>query len=54
MKNIAIELAKEIRKTVTTNQEVAKKLKSEFDQQFDCTWHCLVGSDFGSFITHGI
>ena len=28
-------------------------IKKEFDVKFGATWHCIVGRNFGSFVTHG-
>lgn len=53
MQLFAIETAKEAKRKITTgNQDVAKKIKLEFDQHFQSNWHCIVGSDFGSFISY--
>lgn len=27
-------------------------IKKELDQRFGVTWHCIVGQNFGSFVTH--
>ena len=27
---------------------------SKFDQRKGATWHCIVGRNFGSFVTHGM
>ena len=29
-------------------------IKKEFDIKFGATWHCIVGRNFGSFVTHGM
>ena len=26
---------------------------AKFDQRKGATWHCIVGKNFGSFVTHG-
>lgn len=31
---------------------VAEEIKHEFDKQYKPTWHVIVGSNFGSFVTH--
>src|SRR5579859_676646 len=28
-------------------------MKKEFDKKFGTTWHCVVGRNFGSYVTHG-
>jgi dynein light chain LC8-type len=32
--------------------DLAKFIKVEFDKKFGPTWHCIVGRNFGSFVTH--
>lgn len=33
-------------------QKMAKEIKEGFDQKYKRTWHCIVGENFGSFVTH--
>ncbi|KMT02907.1 hypothetical protein BVRB_8g194830 [Beta vulgaris subsp. vulgaris] len=33
-------------------KHVAYNLKKEFDKVYGPAWHCIVGSSFGSFVTH--
>ncbi|KAK5110962.1 hypothetical protein LTR62_005500 [Meristemomyces frigidus] len=33
-------------------QEIAHHIKKEFDMRKGATWHCIVGRNFGSFVTH--
>nr|XP_054764361.1 dynein light chain 1, cytoplasmic-like [Lytechinus pictus] len=33
-------------------KDVAAYIKKEFDNKYDSTWHCVVGRNFGSFVTH--
>lgn len=54
LKSCAVELARDAKRSLIGNQEIAKKIKTAFDSQFGGTWHCIVGSDFGSFITHEV
>mmetsp|Transcript_15722 Transcript_15722/g.17028 ORF Transcript_15722/g.17028 Transcript_15722/m.17028 type:complete len:103 (+) Transcript_15722:139-447(+) len=30
----------------------AEKIKNEFDQRWSPYWHCVIGRNFGSFVTH--
>ena len=32
--------------------EIAQFIKKECDKNFSPTWHCFVGKNFGSFVTH--
>ncbi|GKV15937.1 hypothetical protein SLE2022_016460 [Rubroshorea leprosula] len=31
---------------------LARTLKKEFDSEYGPAWHCVVGTSFGSFVTH--
>ena len=33
-------------------QEVASYIKEEFDKKHNPSWHCIVGRNFGSSVTH--
>jgi dynein light chain LC8-type len=33
-------------------KDVAAHIKKEFDKKYNPTWHCIVGRNFGSFVTH--
>jgi dynein light chain LC8-type len=35
-----------------TNSLIAKHVKQSFDLKYGPTWHCIVGENFGSFLTH--
>lgn len=30
----------------------AEKIKTEFDSRWSPYWHCIIGRNFGSFVTH--
>jgi dynein light chain LC8-type len=32
--------------------KIAEYIKKEFDRKYSQTWHCIVGSAFGYFVTH--
>ncbi|KAK0249780.1 Dynein light chain, cytoplasmic [Friedmanniomyces endolithicus] len=32
--------------------EIAHHIKRTFDERKGATWHCIVGRNFGSFVTH--
>ncbi|CAG1982520.1 unnamed protein product [Fusarium graminearum] len=34
-------------------QDIAQHIKRTFDERKGPTWHCIVGRNFGSFVTHG-
>lgn len=33
-------------------KDIAAYIKKEFDTKFNPTWHCIVGRNFGSYVTH--
>ncbi|KAK5795884.1 hypothetical protein VI817_005169 [Penicillium citrinum] len=35
-------------------QDIAQYIKKEFDSRKGATWHCIVGRNFGSFVTHAL
>ena len=32
--------------------KIAEEIKKEFDHKYKKSWHCFVGENFGSFVTH--
>lgn len=36
----------------TLSQDIAAYIKKEFDKKYNPTWHCIVGRNFGSYVTH--
>lgn len=36
----------------TTEKHIAESIKQDFDQMFSPTWHCIVGRNWGSCVTH--
>ncbi|GMJ15924.1 hypothetical protein like AT4G27360 [Hibiscus trionum] len=37
---------------VTEPTGIARFVKKEFDRTYGAGWQCIVGTDFGSFVTH--
>ena len=33
-------------------KDIAAYIKKEFDKKHSPTWHCIVGRNFGSYVTH--
>lgn len=33
-------------------KDIAAYIKKEFDKKYSPTWHCIVGRNFGSYVTH--
>lgn len=36
----------------TVEKDIAAYIKKEFDSKHGPTWHCIVGKNFGSYVTH--
>ncbi|CAK9150326.1 unnamed protein product [Ilex paraguariensis] len=36
------------------SKRVALALKKEFDSSYGPAWHCIVGTSFGSYVTHSL
>ncbi|XP_041457457.1 dynein light chain 1, cytoplasmic-like [Lytechinus variegatus] len=36
----------------TVEKDIAAHIKKEFDKKYNPTWHCIVGRNFGSYVTH--
>jgi len=44
--------SKEMSREFDPTPIMANNIKREFDRRYGPTWHCIVGRDFGSFVTH--
>ncbi|XP_057772370.1 uncharacterized protein LOC130991931 [Salvia miltiorrhiza] len=36
----------------SVEKDVAEHIKKMFDKKYGPTWHCIVGKNFGSYVTH--
>jgi dynein light chain LC8-type len=52
MQQDAIDTASVAMEKYTTEKEIAGFIKKEFDKKYDPTWHCIVGRNFGMYVTH--
>lgn len=52
MQQQAIEVASDAMEKYTIEKDIAQHIKREFDSRAGATWHCIVGRNFGSFVTH--
>ncbi|KAA3673344.1 hypothetical protein P879_06496 [Paragonimus westermani] len=48
----AVAVSSEAMQQFTLNKDIAAYVKREFDKKYDKSWHCVVGRDYGSFVTH--
>ncbi|PHH67009.1 hypothetical protein CDD81_4404 [Ophiocordyceps australis] len=52
MQQECIEVAQEAMSKFTIEKDIAQHIKRTFDEKKGPTWHCIVGRNFGSFVTH--
>ncbi|GAB7341949.1 hypothetical protein MBLNU457_g0251t1 [Dothideomycetes sp. NU457] len=52
MQQEAIECAQEAMEKFNIEKDIAHYIKRTFDERRGATWHCIVGRNFGSFVTH--
>ncbi|KAI9719462.1 MAG: hypothetical protein M1812_003533 [Candelaria pacifica] len=52
MQQEAVEVATEAMSKYNIEKDIAQFIKKEFDTRKGATWHCIVGRNFGSFVTH--
>ncbi|KAG6999449.1 dynein light chain [Physcia stellaris] len=52
MQQQAIDVATEAMDKYSIEKDIAQYIKKEFDSRAGATWHCIVGRNFGSFVTH--
>ncbi|GAB4843631.1 Dynein light chain Tctex-type [Ancistrocladus abbreviatus] len=52
MQNQAVDIAISAFEKHSVEKDVAETIKKEFDKKHGPTWHCIVGRNFGSYVTH--
>lgn len=53
MREDAVAVARAVLKESKTNRDRAQAIKKHFDKNYaPGKWHCMVGTDFGSYVTH--
>ena len=53
MQQEAVEVARIALEKYPIEKDIAAYIKREFDKKHGSTWHCIVGRNFGSYVTHG-
>lgn len=48
----AVEVAAQAVERFSVERDVAAFVKKEFDKRHGPTWHCVVGRNFGTYVTH--
>ncbi|CAM9498909.1 unnamed protein product [Discosporangium mesarthrocarpum] len=52
MQQDVVNCACEAVESFTIEKDIAGFMKKEFDKKYGPTWHCIVGRNFGSYVTH--
>ncbi|CCF73291.1 dynein light chain LC8-type [Babesia microti strain RI] len=52
MQKDALEVAQQAMSKFTVEKDIAGFIKKDFDRRYNPTWHCIVGRNFGSYVTH--
>ena len=52
MQQDAIDCANVALEKFNIEKDIAAFIKKEFDKKYNPTWHCIVGRNFGSYVTH--
>ncbi|XP_065702582.1 dynein light chain 1, cytoplasmic-like [Patagioenas fasciata] len=52
MQQDAVECATEALEKYSIEKDIAAHTKKQFDKKYNPTWHCTVGRNFSSYLTH--
>jgi len=52
MQDEAVQVARQAMSKFSVEKDIAQHIKKTFDDKRGPTWHCIVGRNFGSFVTH--
>lgn len=52
MQQDAVDCAMQAMDKYNIEKDIAAFVKKEFDKKYNPTWHCIVGRNFGSYVTH--
>ncbi|CAN6468744.1 unnamed protein product [Victoria cruziana] len=52
MQKVAVDFALAAFEKHSVEKDIAAYIKKEFDRMYGPTWHCIVGRNFGSYVTH--
>merc|ERR1712156_753256 len=52
MQSDVVECATQALEKYNIEKDIAAYIKKEFDKKYNPTWHCIVGRNFGSYVTH--
>ncbi|VDP69680.1 unnamed protein product [Echinostoma caproni] len=52
MQKEAVQQAERAVELHTVEKDIAQYIKKQFDKKYSPPWHCIVGQNFGSYVTH--
>jgi len=52
MQQKAVDVATIALETYNIEKDIAAYIKKQFDNRYSASWHCIVGRNFGSYVTH--
>ena len=52
MQQDSVECATRALEKYNTEKDIVAHIKKEFDKKYSPTWHCTLGRNFGSYVTH--
>ncbi|KAK9466337.1 dynein light chain type 1-domain-containing protein [Lipomyces arxii] len=52
MQSVVLDVAVQAMEQYNIEKDIAAHIKKELDRRFGQTWHCIVGRNFGSYVTH--
>jgi dynein light chain LC8-type len=52
MQQDVVDCASQALEKYNIEKDIAAFIKKEFDKKYNPTWHCIVGRNFGSYVTH--
>ncbi|XP_041377675.1 dynein light chain 2, cytoplasmic-like isoform X1 [Gigantopelta aegis] len=52
MQQDAVDCSTQAMEKYNIEKDIAAFIKKEFDKKYNPTWHCIVGRNFGSYVTH--
>ena len=54
MQQDAVDIATQALEKYNIEKDIAAFIKKEFDKKYNPTWHCIVGRNFGSYVSPGL
>ncbi|KAM5323358.1 dynein light chain 1, cytoplasmic-like [Glossophaga mutica] len=52
MQQHSVECATQALEKYNTEKDIAAHIKNKFGKKYNATWHCIMGRNFSSYMTH--